>query len=84
MVPKSNVLNQALLAFCAIQVYLAEPWSISEEQAQSLYGEAVKKLIESLGESDVERRDDTLAAIVVLSTCEVKQLWRRFNMHRSC
>ncbi|KAH3944514.1 hypothetical protein HBH98_153140 [Parastagonospora nodorum] len=71
MVPKSNVLNQALLAFCAIQVYLAEPWSISEERAQSLYGEAVKKLIESLEESDVERRDDTLAAIVVLSTCEL-------------
>jgi len=74
LVPKSHVLDQALLAFCAIQVYLAEPWSISEVQAQILYSEAVQKLIEILGKSDVERGDDTLAAIVVLSTCEVKHL----------
>lgn len=78
LVPKSNFLDQALLAFCAIQIYVAEPWSISEERAQSLYSEAVQKLIERLGESDVEGRDDNLAAIVVLSTCEVSNT---SNMH---
>ncbi len=71
MIAPSEVLDQSLLAFCAIQVYIAEPLNFPMDQALQLYNEALSKLVYTLGHMQEQRRDETLGAIVVLSTCEV-------------
>jgi hypothetical protein len=71
---ESENLDQSLLAFCAVQIYIAEPWSIPLDLALRLYSEALPGLIQILGHPHEQARDETLATIVVLSTCEV---WRR-------
>ena len=69
---RSDVLDRSLLAFCAIQVHISEPSSISREYALELYSHALPELVRSL-DLDYERsQDETLGAIVVLSTCEVR------------
>jgi hypothetical protein len=70
---ESTVLDQSLLAFCAAQIYIAEPWSIPRDLALELYSEALAELVRNLGNVHEQRKYETLAAIVVLSTCEV---WR--------
>jgi hypothetical protein len=71
MTQESSVLDQALLAFCAIQINIAEPGSTPAVQ---LYGEALPKLAQTLSYIHEQEKDETLAAIVVLSTCEVGRL----------
>jgi hypothetical protein len=68
---ESSVLDQALLAFCAIQINIAEPGSTP---ALRLYSEVLPKLARSIGYAHEREKDETLAAIVVLSTCEVGRL----------
>jgi hypothetical protein len=74
---ESSVLDQSLLAFCAIQIYIVEPSSISLEAALQLYSEALSELVQSLESSESRSQDETLAAIVVLSTCEVRWICGR-------
>jgi hypothetical protein len=69
---ESRVLDQSLLAFCAIQICIAEPWIVPLDIALQLYSEALSKLARDLGYTHEQRKDETLAAIVVLSTCEVR------------
>ena len=69
---RSCALDQALLAFCAIQICMAEPWSISVATSIQVYNEALPKLVQNLKLPRDQVKDETLAAIVVLSTCEVR------------
>jgi hypothetical protein len=71
---ESRVLDRSLLAFCAIQVYIAEPWSIPLDLASHLYNEALSELAQNISYTEEQNKDETLAAIVVLSTCEVQLL----------
>jgi hypothetical protein len=71
---ESSILDQSLLAFCAVQINIAEPWSISVDRALQLYSEALPELAQNLGYSHEQSKDETLAAIVILSTCEVWHL----------
>ena len=66
----SDSLDHSLLAFCAIQVRLTGEVSLSYEDTVQLYNKALRKVIQDL---NGERRstEETVAAIVVLSTCEV-------------
>jgi hypothetical protein len=68
---ESKILDQSLLAFCAVQIYIAEPWSIPVDLALRLYSESLPGLVEILGHTYEQAKDETLATIVVLSTCEV-------------
>jgi hypothetical protein len=69
---ESSMLDHSLLAFCAVQVCIAEPRSISLDLALQLYSEALSELAQGLGYTHEHEKDETLAAIVVLSTCEVR------------
>jgi hypothetical protein len=68
---ESNILDLSLLAFCAIQIHIAEPLSISHEYALNLYNDAVQELIQDLEFPHERDKDETLGAILALSTCEV-------------
>ncbi|UNI25005.1 hypothetical protein JDV02_010715 [Purpureocillium takamizusanense] len=77
MTGPSDALDHALLALCAIQVRLSGETSISYDETVRLYNHALGKVIHDLGSNN----DETLAAIVVLSTCELfvfstDQSWR--------
>jgi hypothetical protein len=69
---ESRVLDQSLLAFCAIQICIAEPWSIPLDLALQMYSKGLSNLAQDLGFTHEQFKDETLAAIVVLSTCEVR------------
>jgi hypothetical protein len=69
---ESRMLDQSLLAFCAIQMCIAEPWSVPLDLALQMYSEALSNLAQDLGYTHEQVKDETLAAIVVLSTCEVR------------
>lgn len=63
-------MNQSLLAFCAIQVRVVGEDSISYDDTVQLYNHALRNVIEDLARGK-GAREETLAAIIVLSTCEV-------------
>jgi hypothetical protein len=67
---ESKVLDQSLLAFCAIQVHISIG-ATSPDLGLQLYNDALEKLSEGLEASTKRATHDCLAAIVVLSTCEV-------------
>lgn len=67
----NRVLDQSLLAFCAIQISIAEPWSISGDEASMAYSDALPELVQIIGDDKDQNTDGVLAAIAVLSTCEV-------------
>ena len=67
MAASSEALDHALLAFCAIQVRLSGETGISNDETVQLYNTALGKVIRDVARNN----DETLAAIVVLSTCEV-------------
>jgi hypothetical protein len=69
---RSHVLDRSLLAFCAIQNHISEPWSIPRAYALELYSHALSELVKSLDLHHERSQDETLGAIVVLSTCEVQ------------
>lgn len=68
---RSKVLDESLFAFCAIQISLHEQRTVSEDAAFQLYDKALSSLVEHLEFPHEQSKDETLAAIVVLSTCEV-------------
>jgi hypothetical protein len=67
----SRILDLSLLTFCAIQIHVVEPRSDSLDVALQLYSETLPELVRVLADVDERSKDGTLAAIVVLSTCEV-------------
>ena len=69
---RSRALDRSLLAFCAIQAHLTEPKTVPLEAGLQLYNPAIQELVKSLENHEIRYDDETLAAIVVLSTCEVR------------
>lgn len=67
----NDALDYSLLAFCAIQVRLSGETSLSYHETVRLYNHALSKIITILDSSCVTNSDEVLAAIVILSTCEV-------------
>ncbi|KAF4968458.1 hypothetical protein FSARC_4152 [Fusarium sarcochroum] len=69
----SDALDHSLLAFCAIQVRLSSKATISHDETIQLYNHALSRIIAILDSPSAGNSDESLAAIVVLSTCEVIQ-----------
>lgn len=68
---QSQALDYSLLAFSVIQVYITRIGTASLEQALHLYTEGIERLRRDLENPTTRFLDETIAAIVVLSTCEV-------------
>ena len=71
MTGPSKALDHSLLAFGAIQVWLSGESGISRDETVQLYNDALGKVIRDLDTRQTRNSDQILAAIVVLSTCEV-------------
>ena len=67
----SDALDHSLLAFCAIQIRLSSEPGISYDETVQLYNHALSRIIALLDSPCVDNCDESLAAIVILSTCEV-------------
>ncbi|PCD25869.1 hypothetical protein AU210_012303 [Fusarium oxysporum f. sp. radicis-cucumerinum] len=67
----NDALDNSLLAFCAIQIRLSGKASFSYHETVRLYNHALSKTITILDSPRVANSDEVLAAIVILSTCEV-------------
>jgi hypothetical protein len=67
---RSEALDYSLLTFCVIQFHITER-SSSREKALQLYTISLRKLCADIDDLLARERDETIAAIVVLSTCEV-------------
>lgn len=65
-----EALDQSLLAFCAIQLRLADEVSISYDATLQLYNQALGAVIKALN-YETATGSETLGAIVTVSTCEV-------------
>jgi hypothetical protein len=68
----NKALDHALLAFCAVQIHLLEPSSVSLDAVLRLYSETLSELVQILKSTEENSELETLAAIVVLTTCEVR------------
>jgi hypothetical protein len=69
----NEALDHALHSLCAIQVYVTRTGDATLGECLSLYNEALQKLQRRFEDPEVSYDDETLAAIVVLSTCEVRE-----------
>jgi hypothetical protein len=68
---KSQALDLSILAFCIIQTQLTNTASFSLEEGLQIYSEALRHHRTDLQDGQKISRDETFAAIVVLTTCEV-------------
>jgi hypothetical protein len=74
----SEALDYSLVAFVAIQIRLSGEVGVSHDEAIELYNHALSKVIHVLDCPCVlGKNDESIAAIVILSTCEVSQATRR-------
>jgi hypothetical protein len=69
----SEALDHSLVAFCAIQTRVSGQSVISYDETVQLYNQALSKIIGILGSPSAGNSDESLAAIVILSTCEVSR-----------
>ncbi|RGP62919.1 hypothetical protein FSPOR_8902 [Fusarium sporotrichioides] len=67
----SEALDHSLLAFCAIQIRVSRESGISYDETVQLYNQALSKIISILDSPSDGGSDESLAAIVILSTCEL-------------
>ncbi|KAG8355342.1 hypothetical protein FVEN_g6774 [Fusarium venenatum] len=67
----SEVLDHSLLAFCAIQIRISRKSGISYGETIQLYNHALSKIISILDSPEDGGSDESLAAIIILSTCEL-------------
>ncbi|KAF5664980.1 hypothetical protein FHETE_6840 [Fusarium heterosporum] len=67
----SQTLDHSLVAFCAIQIRLSGEPDISYDETVHLYNIALSKIIAILDSPCVGISDESLASIVILSTCEL-------------
>ncbi|KAH7179009.1 uncharacterized protein B0J16DRAFT_416754 [Fusarium flagelliforme] len=67
----SEALDYSLLAFCATQIRLSGETRISYDETVELYNQAISKVISILNSPSIGNSDQSLAAIVMLSTCEL-------------
>lgn len=68
----SKSLDTALFAFCLAQLHVTGTGGPSLYQCLDQYNTALQHLYSDLADSERRFREETLAAIVVLSTCEVR------------
>jgi hypothetical protein len=68
----SNALDYSLAGLCAIQVQIAETGITKTDIGHSLYIHGLQELVKELAVERETVTDEALAAIVVLSTCEVR------------
>ncbi|KAH7250875.1 hypothetical protein BKA59DRAFT_471370 [Fusarium tricinctum] len=66
----SDPLDHSLIAFCAVQIRLSGA-DISHNETVQLYNQALSKIIAVLDSPSEGNSDEILAAIVILSTCEL-------------
>ncbi|KAF2665744.1 hypothetical protein BT63DRAFT_428692 [Microthyrium microscopicum] len=66
-----EALDFALFAFCLVQVHITQSGRVTFEEALQNYNIALQKLLLLLRDEKAGHNDETLAAIVVLSTCEL-------------
>ncbi|KAL6918785.1 hypothetical protein FSHL1_002780 [Fusarium sambucinum] len=71
MTNPSEALDHSLLAFCAIQIRISRNSGISYDETVQLYNQALSKIISILDSPVDGGSDESLAAIIVLSTCEL-------------
>jgi hypothetical protein len=71
-----EVLDHALVAFCTAQVYVTESGNISHGEALEQYNVALRMLSVALTRETTPKSDYILASIVVLSSCEVRYLFK--------
>ncbi|QPC65699.1 hypothetical protein HYE67_007930 [Fusarium culmorum] len=67
----NQALDHSLLAFCAIQIRVSRESGISYDDTVQLYNHALSKIISILDSPSDGSSDESLAAIVILSTCEL-------------
>ncbi|KAF5635920.1 hypothetical protein F52700_5233 [Fusarium sp. NRRL 52700] len=67
----SEALDYSLVAFVAIQIRLSGEAGVSYDEAIELYNHALSKVIHVLDCPCIGNNDESLAAIVILSTCEL-------------
>jgi hypothetical protein len=67
----SESLDTALSAFCLTQLHVTGKDNVSLYQCLEKYNTALQHLYSDLDDSERRFREETLAAILVLSTCEV-------------
>ncbi|KAF4428237.1 hypothetical protein FACUT_9494 [Fusarium acutatum] len=67
----SETLDHSLVAFVAIQIRLSGEVGVSHDEAIELYNHALSKVIHVLDCPRIGNNDESLAAIVILSTCEL-------------
>ncbi|OBS26133.1 hypothetical protein FPOA_00076 [Fusarium poae] len=67
----NEALDHSLLAFCAIQIRITQQSGISYDETIQLYNHALSKIIAILDSPVDGGSDESLAAIIVLSTCEL-------------
>ncbi|RGP81830.1 hypothetical protein FLONG3_27 [Fusarium longipes] len=69
----SEALDHSLMAFCAIQIRVSGRSGITYDETVQLYNQALSKIIAILDSTSAGNSDESLAAIVIVSTCEVIQ-----------
>lgn len=65
------MLDQSLFAFCVTQVAITKAGNASIDEALHAYNDALQKLLLDIEDDSAGESDEILAAISVLSTCEV-------------
>jgi hypothetical protein len=68
---ESQALDHSLFTFCVIQVAITKTGSACVDDAMQVYHDALQKLLVELESDGAGQSDEILAAISVLSTCEV-------------
>lgn len=71
LVEPSQSLDTSLFAFCLVQLHITGTGDVSLYQCVEQHNTALKHLYSALDDPLVQSREETLAAIIVLSTCEV-------------
>lgn len=68
---ESQALDLSLLAFCVFQTQLTKTSSFSLEEGLQFYNEALQHHRTDLQDEQKRSRDEYIATIIVLTTCEV-------------
>ncbi|KAG4437315.1 hypothetical protein IFR05_007211 [Cadophora sp. M221] len=71
LVEPSKSLNAALFAFCLVQLHITGSGNASLYQCLDQYNTALQHLYSDINDPERQFREETLAAILVLSTCEL-------------
>lgn len=81
LVEPSQSLDAALLAFCLTQLHVTGTGATTLNQCLAQYDSALKHLYADIDDEDRRLREETLAAILLLTTCEARH---RFVLFRIC